>query len=181
MQFFGTLAWVVSQGWYGSDSIESSLECDRIMPIGFCHPNGQRHALGIYNKVSFTAEFAAIGWIGSDFLTRGGLGTLSPSTLACSQTLWSCSRNPRSIAKCSRCWIKRIPLSAARSSTEGRRPPLGDGTSFGINGSRTAHNSLKRTDTHQPPGQTDRQQFHRNLQWFNPRRMPQSALVRIFD
>jgi hypothetical protein len=40
------------------------------------------------------------------------------------------------------CSTYTIPFNAARSSTERRRPPLSDGTNSGINGSRTAHNSL---------------------------------------
>lgn len=35
-----------------------------------------------------------------------------------------------------------MPFNAARSSTVHRRPPLGDGSNTGINGSSAVHNSL---------------------------------------
>ncbi len=114
--------------------------------------------------------------VGAGFLPPRGLETLAPSRLARSQSIWSCSRNRRSIARCSRCHTPaacqsrrrrqhvmplpkpsscgrsfhgipvcstyRMPLSAARSSTVRRRPPLGDGENSGIRGSSATHNSL---------------------------------------
>ncbi len=40
------------------------------------------------------------------------------------------------------CNTYRMPLNAARSSTERRRPPLGEATNSGISGSSANHNSL---------------------------------------
>ncbi len=94
-----------------------------------------------------------------------GLEALAPSMLTRSQSIWSCSRSRRSIAKCSRCHTPaacqsrrrrqyvmplpkpsscgrsshgipvcstyRMPLSAARSSTVRRRPPLRRGSELG--------------------------------------------------
>ncbi len=51
----------------------------------------------------------------------------------------SCGRSSCGMPACS---TYRMPLSAARSSTVRRRPPLGDGANSGISGSSSTHNSL---------------------------------------
>ncbi|ALK32993.1 hypothetical protein bpln_2g07400 [Burkholderia plantarii] len=176
VQFGRPLARLTSQASHGRDGIKRELECHRIVPIGSRDRDSQRDATRIYDDVSFRSELAAVRRVGAGFLAPRGLETLAPSRLARSQSIWSCSRSRRSIARCSRCHTPaacqsrrrrqhvmplpkpsscgrsshgmpvcstyRMPLSAARSSTVRRRPPLGDGVNSGIRGSSTTHNSL---------------------------------------
>ncbi len=176
VQFARALAWRTVQPGYRRNGIERGLECHRIVAVGSRDRDGQRNAACIYDDVSLRSELAAVGRVGAGFLAPRGLETLAPSRLARSQSIWSCSRSRRSIARCSRrhtpaacqsrrrrqhvmplpkpsscgrsshgipvCSTYRMPLSAARSSTVRRRPPLGDGVNSGISGSSSTHNSL---------------------------------------
>ncbi len=176
VQFARALAWRTVQPGYRRNGIERGLECHRIVAVGSRDRDGQRNAACIYDDVSLRSELAAVGRVGAGFLAPRGLETLAPSRLARSQSIWSCSRSRRSIARCSRCHTPaacqsrrrrqhvmplpkpsscgrsshgmpvcstyRMPLSAARSSTVRRRPPLDDGVSSGISGSSSTHNSL---------------------------------------
>lgn len=176
VQFAGAFAWLAWQARYRWDSINGLLEGNRIMPVGPRDCDGQRHTARIYDEVSFRSELASVRRVGASFRAPRGLETLAPSMLARPQSIWSCSRNRRNIARCSlvqtpaacqsrsrrqqvmplpkpSAWGRssqgmpvyrtyRMPLSAARSSTVRRLPPLGEGVNCGINGSNAAHNSL---------------------------------------
>ncbi|ACR29016.1 Hypothetical protein bglu_1g19000 [Burkholderia glumae BGR1] len=176
VQFARTLARLAVQARYRRNGIKRGFECHRIVPVGSRNRDSQRDAACIYDDVSFRSELASVRRVGAGFLPPRGLETLAPSRLARSQSIWSCSRNRRSIARCSRCHTPaacqsrrrrqhvmplpkpsscgrsshgipvcstyRMSLSAARSSTVRRRPPLGDGENSGISGSSATHNSL---------------------------------------
>ncbi len=83
------------------NDIKRGLECHRIVPVRAGDRNGQRNASPIYDDVPFRPELAPVRWVGAGFRAPRGLETLAPSILARSQSIWSCSRNRRSIARCS--------------------------------------------------------------------------------
>lgn len=101
VQFAGAFARLNCQARHRRDSINRLLEGDRIMPVGTRDRDGQRHAARIYNEVSFRSELAPVRRVGGGFRAPRGLETLAPSMLARSQSIWSCSRNRRNIARCS--------------------------------------------------------------------------------
>ncbi len=83
------------------NGIECRLECHGVVPVGACDRDSQRNAARVYDDVPFRAELSPICRIGAGFLAPRGLDTLASSRLARSQSIWSCSRNRRSIARCS--------------------------------------------------------------------------------
>ncbi len=163
VRFARALARLTVQARYRRNGIKRGLECHRIVSFGSRDRDSQRNAACIYDDVSLRFELAAVGRVGAGFLAPG-LETLAPSMLTRSQSIWSCSRSRRSIAKYSRCHTPavcqscrrrqhvmplpkpsscgrsshgipvrstyRVPLSAARSSTVRRRPPLRRGSEF---------------------------------------------------
>ena len=103
VQFARPLARLPVQARYRRNGIERGLECHRIVPIGSRDHDSQRDAACIYDDVSLRSELASVRRVGAGVLASRGLETLAPSRLARSQSIWSCSRSRRSIAKCSRC------------------------------------------------------------------------------
>ncbi len=103
VQFARLLARLISQASDGRDGIKRGLECHRIVPVGSRDRDSQRDATRSYDDVSFRSELAAVGRVEAGLLAPRGLETLAPSRLARSQSIWSCSRSRRSIARCSRC------------------------------------------------------------------------------
>jgi hypothetical protein len=77
-----------------------ALERHRIMPIDTRDRDRQWNASGIYDAVSFRPERATVRSVGARFLPPRGLATLAAPRLARPQSIWSCSRNLRSIARC---------------------------------------------------------------------------------
>lgn len=102
VQFARPLARLPVQARYRRNGIKRGLECHRIVPIGSRNRDSQRDAACIYDDVSLRSELASVRRVGAGFLAPRGLETLAPSRLARSQSIWSCSRSRRSIAKCSR-------------------------------------------------------------------------------
>ncbi|MDR8737388.1 hypothetical protein FEP94_04140 [Burkholderia pseudomultivorans] len=101
MQFVRAFAGLAAQARYRRYRINRALECHRIMPVGAGDRDRQGNAPGVYDEVSLRPELATVRWVGAGFLAPRGLATLSASTLARPQSIWSCSRNRRSIARCS--------------------------------------------------------------------------------
>ena len=62
------------------------------MSVRTADKNYQRDASGVYDEVSFGAEFSSVGGVWTRFLAPRGLGTEEPSMLARLQSIWSCSR-----------------------------------------------------------------------------------------
>jgi hypothetical protein len=93
MQFAWPLVWPSVQPGHGRNRINRALERHRIMPVSTRHAQGQRNAPGIYDEVPLAAELAPVRWVRAGFLAPRGLGTLAPSMLAHSQSIWSCSRS----------------------------------------------------------------------------------------
>lgn len=84
------------------NGFERRFECHRVVPIGARDRDCKWNAARVYNDVPFRPELSPVCRIGAGFLAPWGLGTLVPSRLARFQSIWSCSRNRRSIARCSR-------------------------------------------------------------------------------
>ncbi len=103
VQFGRPLARLTIQSRYGRNGIERGLECHRIVSVGSRDRDSQRDAACVYGDVSFRSELAAVRRVGAGFLPPRGLETLAPSRLARCQSIWSCSRSRRNIARCSRC------------------------------------------------------------------------------
>ncbi len=102
VQFGRPLARLTIQPRHGRNGIQRGLECHRIVSVGSRDRDSQRDAACIYDDVSFRSELAAVRRVGAGFLAPRGLETLAPSRLARSQSIWSCSRSRRSIARCNR-------------------------------------------------------------------------------
>lgn len=101
MQLTRALAGLAIQARHRRNGIERGLECYRIVSVGARDRDGQRNASRVYDDVPLRPELAPVGWVRAGFLAPRGLGTLAPSILARSQSIWSCSRSRRSIARCS--------------------------------------------------------------------------------
>ncbi len=102
MQFSRTFAGLTAQSRHCRDGIQRGLECHRVVSVGARDRDGQWDAASVYDDVPFRSELSSIRRVGAGFLAPRGLETLAPSRLARSQSIWSCSRNRRSIAKCNR-------------------------------------------------------------------------------
>ncbi|RUS67254.1 hypothetical protein CUZ56_01197 [Saezia sanguinis] len=100
MQLVRAFARPAIQTRHSRDCIQCLLECHRIMAIGTGHRKCQRDSSPIYDEVALAAKLALVRRIRARFLTPRGLATLAPSMLARSQSIWSCSRKRRSIARC---------------------------------------------------------------------------------
>lgn len=83
------------------NGIERGLERHRVVAVGTRDRDGQRNTACIYDDVPFRPELAPVCRVRAGFLPPRGLETLAASRLARSQSIWSCSRNRRSIARCS--------------------------------------------------------------------------------
>jgi hypothetical protein len=101
MQLTRALAGLAIQARHCRNGIKRGLECYRIVPVGTRDRDGQWNALRVYDDVPLRSELAPVGWVRAGFLAPRGLDTLAPSMLARSQSIWSCSRNRRNIARCS--------------------------------------------------------------------------------
>ncbi len=102
VQFVRSFARPAVQAWQRRNCIQRWLEGNRVVPIGARHGNCQRKSPGIYDDVSFAAQFAPVRRVGPCLRAPRGLGTLAPSILALVQSIWSCSRILTSSATCSR-------------------------------------------------------------------------------
>lgn len=98
MQFAWTFAGLAIQSRHCGNRIECDLECHRIVPVGTRDRDGQWSAARVYDDVPFRTEPSPGGRIGTGFVASIGLGTLAPSTMTRSQSIWSSLRNRRSIA-----------------------------------------------------------------------------------
>ncbi len=101
MQCARAFARRTAQARHGWEGIEGALERHRIMPVGTRDCDRQGNASGIYDQMPFAPEFAPVRRVGAGFLAPRGLATLAASRLARSQSIWSCSRNRQSMARCS--------------------------------------------------------------------------------
>ncbi|SMG61197.1 hypothetical protein SAMN06265784_12018 [Paraburkholderia susongensis] len=100
MQFVRAFAGLALQTWHHRYRIGRALKGYRVMPVGTRDRDRQGNAPGIYNEVSFCPELATVRWVGPGFLATRGLATLGASRLARPQSIWSCWRNRRNIARC---------------------------------------------------------------------------------
>lgn len=100
MQFPRTLARPARQASKRRDCVNAGFEQHGVMPVGPADQHHQRNAPGVYDDMSLGAQFAPVGWVGACLLAPRGLGTVEPSMLARSQSIWSCSRRRISIAWC---------------------------------------------------------------------------------
>ena len=91
------------QACNGRDRIHAPLEHHGVMSVRTADKNYQRDASGVYDDVSFGAEFSSVGGVRACFLAPRGLGTEEPSILARLQSIWSCSRKRISMAWCNLC------------------------------------------------------------------------------
>ena len=98
MQFPRTLARPARQASKRRDCVNAGFEQHGVMPVGPADQHHQRNAPGVYDDMSLGAQFAPVGWVGACLLAPRGLGTVEPSMLARSQSIWSCSRSRTSIA-----------------------------------------------------------------------------------
>ncbi|VWD33112.1 transposase Tn3 family protein [Burkholderia lata] len=102
MQLSRAFARLAAQARHCRDSVQRGLECHRVVSIGARDRDGQWDTASVYGDVPFRSELSSIRRVGAGFLAPRGLETLAPSRLARSQSIWSCSRNRRSISKCNR-------------------------------------------------------------------------------
>jgi len=98
MQFSGALARPARQASERRDCVNAGFEQHGVMPVGPADQHHQRNAPSVYDDMPFGAQFAPVGWVGACLLAPRGLGTVEPSMLARSQSIWSCSRSRTSIA-----------------------------------------------------------------------------------
>ncbi len=127
VQLARTFARLAVQTRYRQHSIKRGLERNRIVPVGARDRDSQRDAACVYFDVPFRSELSSICRVGAGLLAPWGLETLAPSRLARSQSIWSCSRSRRNIARCSRS-IHQRPASlvdVASTSYHCRSPVLG--------------------------------------------------------
>ncbi|MGF6662052.1 hypothetical protein QF000_008012 [Paraburkholderia atlantica] len=101
MQFARALTGLAIQARDCWNRIKRRLERHRVVPVGARDRNSQGNALCVYDDVPFRPELAPVCRVGAGFLAPRGLATLAASRLARSQSIWSCSRNRRSSARCS--------------------------------------------------------------------------------
>lgn len=85
-----------SKGEQRSMNVETSLEANAQFAEA-----GKPGVRALDDEVSLRPELATVHWVGAGFLAPRGLATRAASTLARPQSIWSCSRNRRSIARCS--------------------------------------------------------------------------------
>ncbi len=128
MQLAGAFARLAIQARHRRNGIKRGLECHRIVPVGTGNLDGQRNAARIYDDVPFRPELAPVCRVGAGFLAPRGLETLAASRLARSQSIWSCSRNRRSIARCS---CSHTPAACQSRSRRQHVMPLPKPSSFG--------------------------------------------------
>lgn len=128
MQFARALAGLAIQTRHRRNRIERGFECHRVVPVGARDRDGQRNASCVYDDVPFRPELAPVCRVGAGFLAPRGLGTLAPSILARSQSIWSCSRNRRSIARCS---CSHTPAACQSRSRRQHVMPLPEPSSCG--------------------------------------------------
>jgi hypothetical protein len=128
MQLTRALAGLAIQAGHRRNGIERGLECYRIVPVGTRDCDGQRNASRVYDDVPLRPELAPVGWVGTGFLAPRGLETLAPSRLARSQSIWSCSRKRRSIARCS---CSHTPAACQSRSRRQHVMPLPEPSSCG--------------------------------------------------
>ncbi|SDC74561.1 hypothetical protein SAMN05421548_11012 [Paraburkholderia lycopersici] len=124
MQLARTFAGLSVQARYRRNGIKRALECHRIMPVGTRDRDGQRNAARIYDDVLFCPGLS--GW--GRFPGPPGLETLAASRLARSQSIWSCSRKRRSIARCS---FSHTPAACQSRSLRQQVIPLPKPNPFG--------------------------------------------------
>ncbi len=115
MQLARTFAGLAAQARHRRDGIKRGLECHRIVSVGARDRDSQRDAACVYDDVPFRTKLSPIRRGGAGFLAPRGLETLAPSRLARSQSIWSCSRNRRSIARCNR---SHTPAAYEREENE---------------------------------------------------------------
>lgn len=122
MQRARTFVRLAAQARHCRDGIQRGFECHRVVTVGARDRDDQRGATCVYDDVPFDSSFPRSVGLGPVSCPRG-LETLAPSRLARSQSIWSCSRNRRSIAKYSRSHTpatsqsrKRLPLPKPSSS-----------------------------------------------------------------
>ncbi len=101
MQFPWFLARSPRQTSQRRDGIKALLKQHRVMPVGPTDQHDQWNTVSIYNDVPFGAQFSSVGRVGAGLQAPRGLGTVEPSMLARSQSIWSCSRKRISMAWCS--------------------------------------------------------------------------------
>lgn len=128
MQLARAFAWLSVQAWHRRNGIKRGLECHRIVPVSPRDRDGQRNAARIYDDVPFRPELAPLCRVRAGFLAPRGLETLAASRLARSQSIWSCSRNRQSIARCS---FSHTPTACQSRSLRQQVIPLPKPSSFG--------------------------------------------------
>lgn len=128
MQFIRAFAGPATQARHCRDCVNRALERDRVMPVGSGDRDRQGDAASVYDEVSFRPEFAAVRWVGAGFRAPRGLGALAASTLARPQSIWSCSRNRRSIARCS---LSHMPAACQSRKRRQHVMPLPKPSSWG--------------------------------------------------
>ncbi|PXW28331.1 hypothetical protein SAMN05445871_3952 [Paraburkholderia caballeronis] len=101
MQFARALTGLAIQARHCWNRIDCGLERHRVVPVGAGDRDSQRNASCVYDDVPFRPELSPVRRVGAGFLAPRGLATLAASRLARSQSIWSCSRNRRSSARCS--------------------------------------------------------------------------------
>ncbi len=123
MHLARAFAWLSVQARHRRNGIKRGLECHRIVSVGTRDRDGQRNAARIYDDVPFRPELVGpVSW------PPRGLETLAASRLARSQSIWSCSRNRRSIARCS---FSHTPAACQSRSLRQQVMPLPKPSSFG--------------------------------------------------
>lgn len=98
MQFPWALARPAHQTSERRDGVNAWLEQHGVMPVGPTDQHHQRNTTSVYDDVPFGPQFPSVCRIGTRLLTPRGLGTVEPSMLARSQSIWSCARRRISIA-----------------------------------------------------------------------------------
>ena len=98
MQFPRALARPARQASERRDGVNAGLEQHGVVPVGPTDQHHQWNATSVYDNVPLGSQFPSVCRIGARLLAPRGLGTVEPSMLARSQSIWSCSRSRTSIA-----------------------------------------------------------------------------------
>ncbi len=128
MQLVRAFARLAIQSRHSRNGIERGLEGHRVVAVGTRDRDGQRNAARVYDDVPLRPEFAPVRRVGAGFLAPRGLETLAASRLARSQSIWSCSRKRRSIARCS---CSHTPSACQSRSRRQQVMPLPKPSSLG--------------------------------------------------
>ena len=99
MQLGRSAARATSESFDGRQRVQTPFKQHGVVAVCTAHQYHQRDASGVYDDVSFGAEFASVRGVRTGLRAPLGLGVDEPSMLARLQSIWSYSRRCSSIAR----------------------------------------------------------------------------------